>query len=334
MRKDLMLLLLLFVFFIPLSFSGQEEITFTTYYPSPYGSYRVLNMGPTTRPANPGQGDIYYDNGLGGISGGMYYYNGTDWIPMGGLTEEQWVGGLEAGDFQQSPIAYNNWFSPSRTNTWWYQVNNYTLKAGSNTALHLTASPQVVWFDLSAADITSGMYRLEYGGGTASFLGGGKFKVALWVAMNGGSWYSADEFYLENPAARDGVQCNFSTGVANIPRRSVQFYLYRNSYLVFAVAFEPVYEALDWEHEIGVSNLYEAGWIAAGRPSFASTTAGNPYKCDPNMLGQKCPLPLAPPAYDPFGWSNYGISYWNIQTVNSWGAANFSGFNIDIYKNF
>ena len=47
--------------FFHLSFSQDETITVTSYYPSPYGVYGLLRLYPQTQPSSCEAGDIYFD---------------------------------------------------------------------------------------------------------------------------------------------------------------------------------------------------------------------------------------------------------------------------------
>lgn len=56
-----------------------ENITVTTYYPSPFGVYRVLRLQPGIRPAGAcTEGDMYYDNGVA-FPRGLYICGATGW---------------------------------------------------------------------------------------------------------------------------------------------------------------------------------------------------------------------------------------------------------------
>ena len=53
-------------------FSQSESITLTTYYPSPYGVYRILRLFPRSAPGACNAGELYYDDGLGVNTEGIY----------------------------------------------------------------------------------------------------------------------------------------------------------------------------------------------------------------------------------------------------------------------
>ena len=104
MRKFLLLFLSYFLLVAVCLAQNQEQITITTYYPSPYGVYQglearrlVIGVGAPANPmpqedgvvnfqelpADPAfaqEGMLYYN----GNFHNYYYYNGTRWIPLGG----------------------------------------------------------------------------------------------------------------------------------------------------------------------------------------------------------------------------------------------------------
>ena len=79
-----------------------DQVTLSTYYPAPYGVYREMQanlfyanpQSPATATGHPNvpageeanwEGKMYYNDGSGGtVAKGMYYYNGTSWLPLGG----------------------------------------------------------------------------------------------------------------------------------------------------------------------------------------------------------------------------------------------------------
>jgi len=72
---------------IPCSYA-QESITISTYYPSPFGVYRVLRLFPGARPTLVPceEGSLYYDNGGTGNSPGLYVCDATaNWQVYGGF---------------------------------------------------------------------------------------------------------------------------------------------------------------------------------------------------------------------------------------------------------
>ncbi len=79
--KKILLCLILVVINCGILFA--EEITITTYYPSPYGSYNELQLFPHNPAvaACPGStGTIYYDS----IANQLFFCNGTAWTLLGG----------------------------------------------------------------------------------------------------------------------------------------------------------------------------------------------------------------------------------------------------------
>ncbi|MFH0763000.1 MAG: hypothetical protein V1925_03830 [Candidatus Omnitrophota bacterium] len=76
------------VFFILVLFSlgfGEESITITTYYPSPYGVYKTIRLYPGPRSATCQSGDMTYHDGSGGILVGYYFCdNSGAWQSAGG----------------------------------------------------------------------------------------------------------------------------------------------------------------------------------------------------------------------------------------------------------
>ncbi|MEK6715578.1 MAG: hypothetical protein AABY43_06000 [Candidatus Omnitrophota bacterium] len=87
MSKSILLLSLLLIF-VPFCYAQTttEEITITTYYPSPYGVYNTLRLFPATQPASCQEGEVYYDDGLGVNPAGLYYCgNAGNWQVLGGL---------------------------------------------------------------------------------------------------------------------------------------------------------------------------------------------------------------------------------------------------------
>jgi hypothetical protein len=77
-----------FFLFLPLPIFSQETITITTYYPAPYGVYRVLRLhpttaiDPTTSPCNTtNEGDIFYYN----FDNTLYFCDGSNWQSLAGF---------------------------------------------------------------------------------------------------------------------------------------------------------------------------------------------------------------------------------------------------------
>ena len=80
MKIRLGILFFVAIFCLVFSSFAEEEITITTYYPSPYGVYRVLQIYPAEQPKEPGQeGQIYYD----AAAHLLKFYDGTGWQEFG-----------------------------------------------------------------------------------------------------------------------------------------------------------------------------------------------------------------------------------------------------------
>ncbi|MDD3345698.1 MAG: hypothetical protein PHO34_04660 [Candidatus Omnitrophica bacterium] len=62
--------------------ASAEDITITTYYPSPYGSYNELQLYPHSSPTvscnSSKRGTMYYDSD----DNNMYVCNGTSWLVL------------------------------------------------------------------------------------------------------------------------------------------------------------------------------------------------------------------------------------------------------------
>ncbi len=87
MRKHTNIIVIV-IFFIFALFSlgfGEESITITTYYPSPYGVYKTLRLNPSPRAATCQPGDMTYHDGSGSILAGYYFCdNSAAWQSAGG----------------------------------------------------------------------------------------------------------------------------------------------------------------------------------------------------------------------------------------------------------
>lgn len=120
LRQGIVLICALFSFYfliVPLCHAqAPEQITITTYYPSPYGVYQSLearrmvigdgapgNPMPTdngvinfqertTNPAFAQEGMIYYNGGAVGSRRQFMYFNGTAWVPLGGCNWRMYTG--------------------------------------------------------------------------------------------------------------------------------------------------------------------------------------------------------------------------------------------------
>ncbi|MGE5307632.1 MAG: hypothetical protein ACM3OC_00935 [Deltaproteobacteria bacterium] len=81
--------------FFPTVVLAEENITITTYYPSPNGIYRSLTLYPGNQPAAASNGMMYFDQGDRTVK----YYNSTDWLTIGSLSSASviHVGGRNSG---------------------------------------------------------------------------------------------------------------------------------------------------------------------------------------------------------------------------------------------
>ena len=92
---------------LPVACLAAENVTITTYYPSPHGVYRDLRLAPSDEPVVNGaadEGRIYFNNTNHGFR--LYHYNGTDyeWTPsLGGAGASFWSMNLS-----QNSIHNNN----------------------------------------------------------------------------------------------------------------------------------------------------------------------------------------------------------------------------------
>ncbi|UCC95180.1 MAG: hypothetical protein JSW40_00075 [Candidatus Omnitrophota bacterium] len=81
---------------------GQGEISLTTYYPAPYGEFKMLRLSPTNHATDPdlapgkiAEGDMYYneDDDI------IYAYDGSNWQEVGG--DSYWT--LSGNDLYPEP---------------------------------------------------------------------------------------------------------------------------------------------------------------------------------------------------------------------------------------
>jgi len=115
MRKKLCLLIV-FLSIATLAFAQgeSEQLTITTYYPSPYGVYKSLRLFPynAAPPTCDGSsGGLQYFSGTyntAPISANtMYYCNGTQWVSMGG------GGGVSYTHYCYYVLSYGNPVCPA-----------------------------------------------------------------------------------------------------------------------------------------------------------------------------------------------------------------------------
>ncbi|MBI5874134.1 MAG: hypothetical protein HZB36_08390 [Candidatus Omnitrophica bacterium] len=84
LRTGLQCFLFLASFFVTTQSFADEQVTLTTYYPSPYGVYKQLKADTVqyapqaTAPANNAAGTTYYND----TDDRLYVSNGTDWLKV------------------------------------------------------------------------------------------------------------------------------------------------------------------------------------------------------------------------------------------------------------
>ncbi len=77
-----LLLALVFGGICPAQTSNSEEITITTYYPSPYGAYKNLLLHPSDQPTSGvEEGLMYYDSDKHILR----YRDDEKWVALGGI---------------------------------------------------------------------------------------------------------------------------------------------------------------------------------------------------------------------------------------------------------
>ncbi len=333
--KKISFFVLAFVLLMPITFA-QETVTITTYYPSPYGVYKQIRLYPTDD-IDPNQpctikGEMYYDDS----ESQAYICDGSKWTKLGGLDEPEWIAGaVMSGPLEEFKPGLINYFNNSKSYTPYYDVNNWNIVGGSQDFSE--HRPRILKLSLRG-DLTAGQYKIEYGGGNLSFTTGSKYRVTLYVTRTGwSSWHPIDQYELINPAATDSTKCNFSDGSVEIPVREASIFLYNNWNLFLIVRVQPMYEALDWDMEIGTPslNVGKIEWDNAISPSGddigPAFDSGGIHACSPDMKSNLCG-PNAHPNVDVESYYDYNRSYYYMKVLNGWGGATVSNINIDIYK--
>jgi len=318
---------------------NSEEITLTTYYPAPYGEYDALSTGRlivspyALPPAAPYQGEIFFADGTDdSYAEGLYVYMEDEWKQLGISGQDGvWIGGVEMGaPLQELWYTLAGWFNPAYGFTGNYDTNNWTINQGSDVNFSIVSS--AIIRVTTIGDLTGGTYRIVYGGGTVQFMMGKQFKMQLYVAANGGGWYLADEYVINNPSAVDNLPCNFWTGnnTVSIPQRQTSVYVYNNSNLYILLRMHPMPEQLNWETELGPYYSTKAIWEApaAGSPTFG-ITAG--WEVNPNMLNTLAGSNPCP--YDGENqFNDYAYSYYYLKILNTYAGGVISDNSIDVYK--
>jgi hypothetical protein len=142
------------------AFSQEEEITLTTYYPSPYGSYRILdtlnlNLIPqSSEPAGGKVGSVYYDSGDGGK---IRYYDSSGWRDLGSCNQWAYFLGSTGTNPTYLPVGLCKFklTGPGMYSGWHYgnifknyhEVWGCSVQVGMNS---LPASPENIWFASNA----------------------------------------------------------------------------------------------------------------------------------------------------------------------------------------
>jgi len=224
--------------------------------------------------------------------------------------------------------AYSGYLNPTGTWTYAYLINNWSKKAGSDAGLSLAYPYQPFFTTNVASGLSSGNYKIVYGGGRLNFISGKKMKVQLWVATSGYDWYIADDYEINNPNASDGQQCNFADGYVDLPLRSTTVYLYNTWVMAIELQFNYQYENLDWENELGAQFNTKQQWIDGGSPGFG-VTAG--YVCSPRIRSDLCGSNLYP-GNPNNSWFSYYYSNAYMKNLNSYGDGVIDGVSLDIYK--
>ena len=145
--KSIALIFIVSCLFI--GFASAEDVTITTYYPSPYGSYNELSSNkirlvPQTQPATALRGDMYYDIDEDELN----YWNGDEWVVVGNEVEDVMLARItKSGNFTLTGG------SGIKTITGW------SVTGGAEGSLYSTYAMEV---DLS--NYGGGMYEIGWSG--------------------------------------------------------------------------------------------------------------------------------------------------------------------------
>lgn len=207
-RIFLVVLFLCFSVFMFLGFSSAEDLTITTYYPSPYGSYNQLStnsllLNPQSSiPINPGEGTTYYDS----MNHFVKYWNGTEWIQLG--SSNQVIGTFtKSGDLTLADLGSGNWQNITAWN--------------ASGAYASVSNASVGNLNVALNSFGRGLYLIEWSGNV--YVRDLTAANAEWVQCRlislgpGGSWYTLDS--SENFVDEAG------TGVDNSLERAATLYL-------------------------------------------------------------------------------------------------------------
>ena len=359
MAKRLVCIILagFFVFVLtPQLFTQQDEtITISTYYPSPFGSYNELTTNTLFygQSANPPfncdvahEGATYYNSNDHGI----YFCNGTNWLMLQPAAKPpDWIGGAVMGGplmetYARDDGARAHYFNTAKTWTHSYNINNLVKKDGSKPDFSLITDGYGTYKIklTTTGDLTAGNYKIVYGGGKIDYFMGDKFYVQLYVLRTGwDNWSLIDNYYLENPAASDGVKNNFWEGSVEIPVRDTTFYIYNNWNFYVLLRITPKAQALEWGEEMGPEfpntadgkNDWEGDeepFPHAPKPVFDGTEG---YVCNPDMKSTLCGQnPYTKGGDLPGSFHDYRRSYYYMKILDTCAGGIISGISIDLYK--
>jgi len=217
MRKTLILSALMF--FVLSAYAQQEQITITTYYPSPAGSYNELStniftLNPQSSRPEAEEGKVYYDNGTKSI----FYYNGTEWIELGG--SELFLGKLEkSGDYNLL------------NTTEWRRVYSWNVSGPNANALTDGNGTYAVRIDLSS--FGRGIYEIAWGGQVEVDAIDDRYaQLKLQTHGPGGDWGTIDQ--TEQFEDSDGT-LNGTYTTHDIEQRTVSLPLKQRRYQDFRI---------------------------------------------------------------------------------------------------
>lgn len=194
MFKRFILSVLATLLMLGLAYAQQtESLTITTYYPSPYGSYNelstnIFNLGPqSSRPGNQ-EGRLYYDSNTKSI----FYYNGTQWMELGGGGELILATLTKSGDHTL----------PNTTD--WRRIYGWGVSGSYGSLLSDATGSYAMRIDLSG--FGRGLYEIAWAGQVEIDANEGKYmQLKLQSHSPGGDWFTIDagEQYEDADGSRD-----------------------------------------------------------------------------------------------------------------------------------
>ena len=160
MYKRILFLFLFFGFYALVFAQNEENITLETYYPSPYGSYKAIQLYPIDEPGNcnsDNEGAIYFNNTFKR----PYYCNGTTWELLGNpffsyfwdfsggkiFNMNKGNVGVFASDSSFLPEAKLYILRDFSLNPDFFEVRKYTDITSGKYGLDITDSKQIVFND-------------------------------------------------------------------------------------------------------------------------------------------------------------------------------------------